>query len=172
VAIGVGKTSLVKSIVQTCEDIVHVDPPSSITGSSTGSQRTDSTYRRHSHGKQKKSTDFYEIHASTKPYPSWRTDLEESKSLLRRRKSLGDTVLERNICFVDAPGFGEDDHQQNVQALISYIKAQANRTLNSSDMSNGDLVDLLSGNGGQMVNAVLYLVDGSKYLIFRGLQRF
>ena len=165
--IGIGKTSLIKSIVQTCEDIVHVDPPSSVQGSSTGSQRTDSTYRRQSHGKKKKNMDFYEIYASTKPYPSWRTDLEESKSFLRRRKSLGDTVLERNICFIDTPGFGEDNNQQNVEPLLSYIKAQASRTLNYSDMSNGDLVDLLSGNGGQMVNIVLYLVDGGEFVMCR-----
>lgn len=46
-----------------------------------------------------------EIYASTRAYPAWWSDLEESR-ILRRRKSLGDSVLERNLCFVDTPGYG------------------------------------------------------------------
>jgi len=46
-----------------------------------------------------------EIYASTKAYPAWWSDLEESR-ILRRRKSMGDSVLERNLCFVDTPGYG------------------------------------------------------------------
>lgn len=46
-----------------------------------------------------------EVFASTKAYPAWWSDLEESR-ILRRRKSMGDSVLERNLCFVDTPGYG------------------------------------------------------------------
>jgi hypothetical protein len=46
-----------------------------------------------------------EVYASTRAYPAWWSDLEESR-ILRRRKSLGDSVLERNLCFVDTPGYG------------------------------------------------------------------
>lgn len=45
-----------------------------------------------------------EIYASTKPYPEWWSDLDDFR-VLARRKSLGDTVLDRNICFVDTPGY-------------------------------------------------------------------
>jgi hypothetical protein len=31
--------------------------------------------------------------------------LDDSR-ILKRRKSVGDTVLDRNICFVDTPGYG------------------------------------------------------------------
>jgi hypothetical protein len=50
-------------------------------------------------------TQITEIYASTKPYPEWWSDLDDL-SVLKRRKSLGDTVLDRNICFVDTPGYG------------------------------------------------------------------
>lgn len=46
-----------------------------------------------------------EVYASTRAYPAWWSDLEESR-VLRRRKSMGDSVLERNLCFVDTPGYG------------------------------------------------------------------
>ena len=46
-----------------------------------------------------------EIFASTKPYPDWWNELDEYQ-VTRRRKSFGDGVLERNICFVDTPGYG------------------------------------------------------------------
>lgn len=50
-------------------------------------------------------TQITEIYASTKAYPSWWAEVDESK-VLRRRKSMGDSVLERNLCFVDTPGYG------------------------------------------------------------------
>lgn len=50
-------------------------------------------------------TQITEVYASTRAYPAWWSDLEESR-ILRRRKSLGDSVLERNLCFVDTPGYG------------------------------------------------------------------
>lgn len=46
-----------------------------------------------------------EIHGSTKAYPEWWADLDESR-VLKRRNSLGDVVINRNICFVDTIGYG------------------------------------------------------------------
>ena len=46
-----------------------------------------------------------EVFASTRPYPNWWAEAEEVKVLKRRRSSAGDTVLDRNICFVDTPGY-------------------------------------------------------------------
>ena len=107
---GVGKTSLIKAIVQACEHIVHVDaitptpvlrrhkssPSSSSIGSGSGSRRQSAEMGT---GK------IAEIYASTKPYPEWWSEIDDFK-VLQRRKSLGDAVLERNICFVDTPGYG------------------------------------------------------------------
>ena len=117
-ASGVGKTSLVKAIVQSCDHIVHVDPigTSQPSLAQQNHQRASSTAR--AKGRRPSSslssssklaeagtTQITEIYASTKPYPEWWSEMDDL-SILRRRKSLGDTVLDRNICFIDTPGYG------------------------------------------------------------------
>lgn len=103
---GVGKTSLIKALVQSCEHIVHVDP---ITPQSTALVGHNSSPRR---GRSKSSrnsnrtTEISEIFASTKPYPEWWSDLDDFQ-LLKRRKSVDDTILDRNICFIDTPGYSD-----------------------------------------------------------------
>jgi hypothetical protein len=54
-----------------------------------------------------------EIKASTRAYPSWwkseaERETKSSRPQLTRRESVGE-VLERNICFVDTPGYGSSD---------------------------------------------------------------
>jgi hypothetical protein len=109
---GVGKTSLIKAIVQSCEHIVHVDPitPSSmLTSSMTRSVPltigASGSKRRQSSRERTGTSQITEVYASTKPYPEWWSDVDDFR-ILRRRKSLGDAVLDRNICFVDTPGYG------------------------------------------------------------------
>lgn len=137
---GSGKTSLVGSIVQICEDIVHVDPYSTST-SPTRSALSVS-----------------EIYASTKPYPAWWSDLEDSR-VLRRRKSSGDVVLERNLCFVDTSGGGRGAADQTV-AIVHYIHQQLRRNTSAlNDAGNVDFQNLLAGNGGSQVDAILYLIS-------------
>lgn len=99
----IGKTSLIKAIVQSCEHIVHVDSitPSSVSLATRRSSR--STIRQRSSRPETTTSHITEIYASTKPYPEWWSDIDEFRAL-RRRKSLGDSVLDRNICFVDTPG--------------------------------------------------------------------
>ncbi|KAI1948650.1 hypothetical protein LOZ39_002585 [Ophidiomyces ophidiicola] len=155
---GLGKTSLLKSIVQTCEDIVHVDP-----------LPQNTSHTRHSTSKQ---ADIFpvakprrpraipsvtEVYASTKPYPAWWSDLEDSR-VLRRRKSLGDVVLERNICFVDTLNSGTNRHDQT-GLEIQYMMKQFHRATAAIDSTNADLQSLLSGNGGAQVDAILYLIS-------------
>ena len=92
---GVGKTSLIKGIIRSCEDIVHVDP---------ATQTTPDQSMQTSKGVNHEATeDFVEIQASTRPYPLWWSDMESSRGLWRR-KSFGEGILERNICFIDTPG--------------------------------------------------------------------
>lgn len=97
-----------------------------------------------------------EVWASTKAHPGWWTELEENK-LQRRRKSIGGTVLERNICFVDTPGYGEGlSITEGIQAVVSYIEEQVARPFSAGTTS--DLVSMMSGNGGTQVDVVLYLI--------------
>lgn len=137
---GVGKTSLIKSVVQVCEDIVHVDPIQPSTASAntkTGRSKSSDTL-------------ISEIFASTKPYPSWWSDNENSYSP-QRRKSVGDSVLERNVCFVDVTC-------QDSETIVSYMEQQLYRSSLSAHASRNDLVGLLSGMGGSQVDMVLYLI--------------
>ena len=140
--IGSGKTSLIKSIVQTCEDIVHIDPLESNTTPAASATLT------RSRSSQSHTTETY---ASTKPYPSWWSEIDESR-VLRRRKSLGDGVLERNICFVDTTPSKNGEH------LIQYMEQQLRRAMGSPSMPNGDFLHLLSGSGGPQVDVVLFLI--------------
>ncbi|GAD92632.1 conserved hypothetical protein [Paecilomyces variotii No. 5] len=151
-AAGSGKTSLIKSIVQACEDIVHVDPlPAPLPPQSTRSRSRNRSRRT------KSSPSISEVYASTKPYPSWWSDLEDSR-VLRRRKSLGDVVLERNLCFVDSPGTGLTRAAQT-DLVIQYMHQQLVRAMAAFDSVNADLQGMLGGNGGSQVDAILYLIS-------------
>ncbi|EAW14687.1 uncharacterized protein ACLA_000980 [Aspergillus clavatus NRRL 1] len=146
-ACGSGKTSLIKSIVQVCDDIVHVDSfPSPASWKNLSRSNTQTSPAIAS-----------EIYASTKPYPPWWSDLEDSR-VLRRRKSNGDVVLERNICFVDTlpnslSRVGQTD------AIVHYMQQQLLRATTAVDSSKADFQNLLAGNGGAQVDAVLYLIS-------------
>jgi hypothetical protein len=120
---GVGKTSLIKAIVQSCSHIVHVDPilPSPVTlmprtnsnpsPGRRGSRRSGS--RPHASTGQ-----ITEVFASTKPYPEWWSELDDSR-ILKRRKSIEDVVLDRNICFIDTPGYSS---AQSVSCLNPHLE--------------------------------------------------
>ena len=92
-------------MVQVCEDIVHVDPLSTTPLSVSETVRRKSKSKRKSSSEFNSTTQITEIYASTKAYPHWWSQVEEDK-VSRRRKSAGDGVLERNLCFVDTPGYG------------------------------------------------------------------
>lgn len=92
--------------MQTCEDIVHVDPLATTPVTVPDTQRKSSRSKSRSGSTDVQSTSqITEVYASTRAYPAWWSDLDDSR-ILRRRKSLGDSVLERNLCFVDTPGYG------------------------------------------------------------------
>ncbi|KAJ5512932.1 hypothetical protein N7463_002484 [Penicillium fimorum] len=143
---GSGKTSLIKSIVQTCDDIVHVDTiPQTSLGRHRPSGRSRGTL-----------TATTEIYASTKPYPSWWSDLEDSR-VLQRRRSIGEIVLERNLCFVDtATNLSRTDQ---TDAIRQYMRQQFFRATNALNGSSVDFQNLLAGNGGSQVDAILYLIS-------------
>merc|ERR1711939_1208861 len=100
-----------------------------------------------------------EIYASTRSYPSWWSDLEESR-ILRRRKSMGDLVLKRNLCFVDTPGYGNQTScLECITPVVEYIESQFKKVTSFDGMSEPEMVNLLSGNGGSQVDVVLYVVS-------------
>jgi hypothetical protein len=139
---GVGKTSLIKSIVQLCEDIVHVDPLLSVPNAAQPSHR----------GSNAGNPAMNEIYASTKPYPAWWSNLEESR-ILRRRKSMGDSVLERNVCFVDTSDCTK------LERIVCYIEQQLVNALSSVDRLSNEFSGMLSGRGSSQVDVILYLLS-------------
>lgn len=159
--VGSGKTSLLKAIVQVHEDIVHVDPlPQSFNQSEAqGDRRTFGKATNPNHH-LRGGASFSEIYASTKPYPSWWSDLEDSR-ILRRKKSMGDVVLERNLCFVDSHCRTLSRADQT-ESVIEYMKQQLLRTLAAVNTFNTDLQGLLGGHGGSQVDVVLYLISEGK----------
>jgi hypothetical protein len=158
---GVGKTSLIKSIVQACEDIVHVDPLSATSPSASISIKNRKA-KRPGRGDDSSTKQITEVYASTRPYPSWWSEVEESR-VLRRRKSHGDTVLERNICFVDTPGYRIGTSlMESMEPVVRYIQSQMDLTAAAMEMKDGDVLGLLSGNGGTQVDVVLYMIQNSK----------
>jgi hypothetical protein len=149
---GIGKSSLIKSIVQECEDIVHVDPVVAVDSSSTSATHADGVF---------------ETHASTRSYPSWWSEIEQGRGL-RRRKSMGDSILERNISFIDTPGWvmsGASDQESMTNAISTIhenIEASFRRNTLTGELSDTDLLGVLSGNGGFQVDVVLYMFQPSE----------
>jgi hypothetical protein len=167
--IGIGKTSLIRSIVQLCEDIVHVDPPSPLNSLSQSPPLKSKSRKRKAEGSG--TPHITEAHASTKSYPPWWTDVEESRVLRRRKSSTTDAVLERNICFVDTPGYsGDDSKAEDIGRVIDYVEGLLYQTTSVSSMDDSDLFGVISGSGGIAVDVVLYLLPPRK-LIFLSFQR-
>ena len=144
---GIGKTSLIQSICRVCEDVVHMD---SITGTALNNLPTISLNSDIAPTKQ-----IVEVGASTRSYPSWWTDFE-SRRMLLRRKSMGDGVLERNLTFIDTPGFHAGCH---VDQVLEHFKSTLQRTGQIQKMHDSELIHMLSGEGGAQVDGVLYLFD-------------
>ncbi|KAI1435736.1 hypothetical protein GGR50DRAFT_654569 [Xylaria sp. CBS 124048] len=153
---GVGKTSLLKAIVQACHHIVHVDPISSLGDSSQTTRQPDITaaFPRESLS----TATISEVHASTRPYPEWWQELD-APHMLHKRKIRGDSVLERNICFVDTPGYSHDSSiMKTITDCVEYVEFQLSK-VSSDDLSDSDLINMLGGDGGCQVDVVLYLIS-------------
>ncbi|KAF8471794.1 Septin-domain-containing protein [Kalaharituber pfeilii] len=161
---GIGKTSLIKAIVQSCQDIVHVDPI--FTQVASGRNRSlSSTYSSYytlsSRAEEETTRSITEVYASTKPYPHWWSGHEDSKVLRRRKSSTTahDAVLERNLCFVDTPGYGSGiSFAEFVEPVVKYVEAQMEKTSTILSTGDGDLLSLLSGNGTPQVDIVFYVI--------------
>ncbi|KAI9692193.1 MAG: hypothetical protein M1822_006423 [Bathelium mastoideum] len=157
-AAGSGKTSMIRSILQCCEDIVHVDPlPTSQSSSQTSDEKSPKLHQSRESNTHHPA--FTEIYASTRPYPPWWTDLEESRTL-RRRKSMGDVVLDRNICFIDAPGYDSSSATPtSAEPTIKYIDHLLHRNAALKNLTEAELLQIFGGNGGVQVDVVLYVIS-------------
>ena len=146
--------------MQACDDIVHVDPFDEPSHPLSLSRRGRTSHT--STQLTQVPALVSEIYASSKPYPTWWSDLEDSR-VLRRRKSSGEVVLERNICFVDVQGHRLSQAGQ-IDTVIKYISQQLSRAVSALESTNADFQNMLAGNGGSQVDAVLYLISHGMFL--------
>jgi hypothetical protein len=103
-----------------------------------------------------------EIHASTKPYPHWWNDLDDSRAL-KKRKSSTDNVLERNICFVDTPGYSPGPTEgEDMGTVVNYVESLFYQTSSVVSLEDSDALGLVSGSGGVLVDVVIYLLSPGK----------
>lgn len=76
---------------------------------------------------------------------------------------MGDVVLERNLIFVDTPGYSNGlSKTETIEAVSQYIGSQLRKSFAPPSESESDILGLLSGNGGSQVDLVLYLMTESE----------
>ena len=72
---------------------------------------------------------------------------------------MGDSVLERNLCFVDTPGYSQGlSITEGMNTVLSYIEQQLVKPFSANGATEGELIGMLSGSGGTQVDVVLYLI--------------
>jgi len=92
---------------------------------------------------------------------------------------MGDSVLERNLCFVDTPGYGNktsvgslDDDQLQANELkclecitpvVDYVESHFKKATSLDNTSESEMINMLSGNGGTQVDLVLYVIRHSEW---------
>ncbi|POS77056.1 hypothetical protein DHEL01_v204555 [Diaporthe helianthi] len=155
---GVGKTSLIKALVQSCEHIVHVDPIAPQSNALLSQSTSIRRGRSRSSRIQTRTAEISEIFASTKPYPEWWSDLDDFQ-LLKRRKIVDDTILDRNICFIDTPGYSDGaSSMESITPVIRYVESQFEK-VQSNASPDAEMLNMLGGDGGSQVDLVFYLVQ-------------
>jgi hypothetical protein len=66
---------------------------------------------------------------------------------------MGDSVLERNLCFVDTASSKRLDH------IVHYAEQQLMKAIDATTTGRHDFTSMLSGQGGSQVDVILYLVS-------------
>lgn len=65
---------------------------------------------------------------------------------------MGDTILERNLCFVDTPGYSHSSSpEEGISLVMNYITEQMNKISSFQDIGSSELVNMLSGKGGTQI---------------------
>ncbi|KAH7145339.1 Septin-domain-containing protein [Fusarium sp. MPI-SDFR-AT-0072] len=131
---GIGKTSLIKTLAERCEHIVHMDPI-----------------------ENRSAVHATETYASSRPHPWWRSDSELTVTTRRRLSTTGD-VLDRNVCFVESPGHRRD--ASGSWRDLHYVESHLTSLMNKP-MADSDLFTLVNSGGEPVVDALLYLIPHS-----------
>jgi len=74
-----------------------------------------------------------------------------------------DTVLERNICFVDTPALPTNANNSTPHPLPQYMEALLHKNASISAMNDNDLLNVLCGSGGVQVDVVIYAFGSRRH---------
>ena len=132
---GAGKSRLLHSMCRVCEDIVHHDPVHHVVGPTVVVE---------------------EASASTKPHRPWLAGKVSKESTSRNEMAGG--ALERNLTFVDTPGFVSNDNTGHVR---EYFDQNLMKMMDIRLMQDSDVVSMLGGAGGPQIDVVLWLFDAT-----------
>lgn len=134
---GAGKTTLLRTIAHHSPDIVHYE---NTAGSEPG----------------RPTTEINEVRASTQPYPSW-------KILGSSKQECSESIMERNICLVDTPGYGlSAEADDAIDPILRYAEDQFMRTneilRDNHTLSDDDYLNLIAAPQGGFthVDATVY----------------
>lgn len=73
---------------------------------------------------------------------------------------MGDTVLERNLCFVDTPGYSRGMSMvEGMGSIMQYIQGQLAKSFSFANSTEGEIVSMMGGDGGAQVDLVLYMIS-------------
>ncbi|KAK1509960.1 heat shock protein [Colletotrichum tamarilloi] len=157
--LGVGKTALIRTITQSCSHIVHIDPTVPVAMASKGFLPANTM--PNSPPISQGTFQITETLASTKPYPSWWKDSAFS-SPTPGPIQLEDTILDRNICLVDTPGYQETCRPTDTMGQVSqYVESYLQKS-RLDGLEDPDVLKTISGSGGLLVDAVLYMIPSSE----------
>ncbi|PHH52270.1 hypothetical protein CFIMG_003336RA [Ceratocystis fimbriata CBS 114723] len=145
-----GKSSLIRATLESCTHIIHADPTKA-----SGSPVS---------GSRPQPLPLCETCASSKPHPPWWTRVNSRRaSSSAGPQAYHEELLDRNITFLEAPGFDPSLKKQTQQAMsiVSQSLTAILQTSSSLCESNddADTVRILGGDESHLVSVVLYLVS-------------
>ena len=157
---GSGKSSLIRAIIQHCDDIVHVDAAQEISSLDNLESFVQEAQSLASPGAHRSRLPI-QLKASTKAYPAWFLDLEESATSKRRPSSGVESRLDRNISFVEFPAC--EPGQSTINGFTSsFMEKMFMHTGVGPVESEQSVMEILSGSDGHLIDVVLYLFSSSK----------
>jgi len=81
---------------------------------------------------------------------------------------MGETVLERNICFIDTPGSSPTWTEEHV---VRYVESLLHKNASITALSDSELMNTLSGSGGGVqVDVVIYVVPHGRLHLIKHLR--
>ena len=67
---------------------------------------------------------------------------------------------------MDTPGYVEGNlDQEDINLVVDYLESLLHQTASVANLDDGEMVGLISGSGGVLVDVVLYLLPPSEFML-------